>query len=197
MHRRERQRADAAGARIAGRLDQLGVPQVEQHPGLPERQQPLQRRRARTERRRAAHHRRLPLRLGVVEQRPHQPLAAPEPPEHRALADARRDRPGHPWSRRATPTSSTSAAAAVISASRLRAASRRSGGRRGEEGERLRHGAGHSRARGRRTSRGFPGLGNGTGPRSVSTGMTDTRVLVLVGSLRADSAQPQDRRGDP
>jgi NAD(P)H-dependent FMN reductase len=33
----------------------------------------------------------------------------------------------------------------------------------------------------------FRSSGNENGPQSVSTGMTDTRVLILVGSLRADS----------
>ena len=57
-------------------------------PGPAEGQQPLHRRRTRAEWRRSAHHRRLPVGLGVVEQRAHQPLAGVEPPEHGALADA-------------------------------------------------------------------------------------------------------------
>jgi len=46
---------------------------------------------------------------------------------------------------------------------------------------------GHSRARTAVLLEVFQVLGNGNGLWSVSIGMTDTRVLVLVGSLRADS----------
>ena len=74
--------------------DQLGVGQVELHPRVSEREQPLEGRGTGSDGWRSLDDQALPLGLRAVEQCPHQPFAAVETPEHRALADARlgRDR---------------------------------------------------------------------------------------------------------
>ena len=87
VHRRERLRGVAAAAGAPGSLDQPGMEQVDLHPGVAERQQPLHRRRAGAQGWRSGDHPGLPLGLGPVQQRGHQSLTGFEPPEHRALAN--------------------------------------------------------------------------------------------------------------
>ena len=179
-----------AGAGAARGPDQLGVGQVELHPGVPEGEQPLEGCGARAERWRALDDQALPLGLGAVEQRGHQALAAVEAPEDGALADASLggdgvhghavdavplDQPGRRREQR------LAVARGVAPLPR----------RLVEQGERVEH------ALTLVVTRALASIGNRSGPRSVlmartsrsprGVPMSDTRVVVLLGSLRADS----------